>query len=146
MEAGVQPRVSAREAYPRRAEHNTVAVGGNRRWAEIAEWRSNRAGRGRTRRAQEARQGAPPDTQGKLYRTARLVPHNLAAAEARFGGRASRLARERVVEVPFAGAAHPPGPKRQRRLLAAHCSGSVAIAARGYVLRSGGGHRLGPHP
>ena len=48
MEAGAQPRVSAREAYPRRAEHNTVAVGGNRRWAEIAEWRSNRAGRGRT--------------------------------------------------------------------------------------------------
>jgi hypothetical protein len=36
VEAGVQPRVSARDAYPRRAEHNTVAEGGNRRWAETA--------------------------------------------------------------------------------------------------------------
>ena len=36
MEAGVQPRVSAREAYPRHAEHNTVAEGGNRGWAETA--------------------------------------------------------------------------------------------------------------
>ena len=34
--------------YPRRAEHNTVAEGGNRRWAETARQnRSNRAGRGR---------------------------------------------------------------------------------------------------
>ena len=35
--------------YPRRAEHNTVTEGGNRRWAEIARQnaRSNRAGRGR---------------------------------------------------------------------------------------------------
>jgi hypothetical protein len=33
--------------YPRRAEHNTVAEGGNRRWAETARQnaRSNRAGR-----------------------------------------------------------------------------------------------------
>jgi hypothetical protein len=29
----VQPRVSAREAYPRRAKHNIVAEGGNRRSA-----------------------------------------------------------------------------------------------------------------
>ena len=28
--------MSAREAYPRRADHNTVAQGGNRRWAETA--------------------------------------------------------------------------------------------------------------
>jgi hypothetical protein len=32
--------------YPRRAEHNTVAEGGNRRWGETA----RRAGRGSTRR------------------------------------------------------------------------------------------------
>ena len=36
VEAGVQPRVLAREAYPRCVEHNTVPEGGNRRWAEIA--------------------------------------------------------------------------------------------------------------
>ena len=29
------PRVD-RPVFPRRAEHNTVAEGGNRRWAEIA--------------------------------------------------------------------------------------------------------------
>jgi hypothetical protein len=34
--SGVQPRVSAREAYRRRAEHNTIAEGGNRRRAETA--------------------------------------------------------------------------------------------------------------
>jgi hypothetical protein len=37
VEAGVQPRVSARDAYPRRAKHNTIAEGGNRRWAETAQ-------------------------------------------------------------------------------------------------------------
>jgi hypothetical protein len=44
VEAGVQPRVSAREAYPRRAEHNTIAEGGNRGWAETPSAERARSG------------------------------------------------------------------------------------------------------
>ena len=31
--------------YPRRAEHNTVAEGGNRRWAETRQWPPAKIGR-----------------------------------------------------------------------------------------------------
>jgi hypothetical protein len=44
VEAGVQPRVSAREAYPRRAEHNTIAEGGYRGWAETPSAERARSG------------------------------------------------------------------------------------------------------
>ena len=53
MEAGsAAPRVDW-PVYPRRAEHNTVAKGGNRRWADPTAFR---------RPAKEA----APDMQGKL--------------------------------------------------------------------------------
>ena len=44
MEEGVQPLRVDWPVYPRRAEHNTVAEGGNRRWAEtrLLEPRANR--------------------------------------------------------------------------------------------------------
>jgi hypothetical protein len=64
VEAGVQVLRVDRPVYPRRAEHNTVAEGGNRRWPRLGvRKRSNRAGQGRPedpRRRHRRKLTSPP--------------------------------------------------------------------------------------
>ena len=73
--------MSAREAYPRRAKHNTVAEGGNRGWADPMAFR---------RPAKEA----APDMQGKATlsgQTALRLPSSLRARGACENGAGDRL-------------------------------------------------------
>ena len=69
MEAGSAALRVDWPVYPRRAEHNTVAEGGNRGWAETA--RQNGVpialAEGRPTAFKKPAKEAAPDTHGKLF-------------------------------------------------------------------------------
>ena len=72
VEAGVQPLRVDWPVYPRRAKHNTVAEGGNRRWAETARQKAFQSRWPRPTRGPAAKASAEIDVATVTYRSPSL--------------------------------------------------------------------------
>jgi hypothetical protein len=157
--------------YPRRAEHNTVAEGGNRRWAKTArrpvglveladdpEDRVRPAQQDRQRRVHRSQQdGGLKAANREIQRRSRVDPPRLASHARRFGAKFGRSHLRPTAEPPQIVAPSSPGgrfgigwghptPGGPKAVLAEHVSALAARRARNLRTSAISVARLRPAP